>query len=259
MESKVVVVTGGSSGIGAAIAVHLCEIGYRKLVIVARREDKLREVSDQCKSKGDDVDVLILALDLSLAQNNVEVVRKTLNHFGRLDILINNVGFIGEIAEIENNSLENFTAVINTNLVGPFVISKESLPHIKEARGSIIFVASIYGTSPQPGWIQYNTSKAALKMLAKIFALETAAHGVRVNILSPGYIDTEIIIVPDKSTDEQNHLRSYFASRTPMGRIGESLEMAKLCAFLISDQNTFMTGSDVISDGGFLLTSKDPN
>lgn len=62
-----------------------------------------------------------------------------------LDILINNVGFIGEIAEIENNSLENFTAVINTNLVGPFVISKESLPHIKEARGSIIFVASIYG------------------------------------------------------------------------------------------------------------------
>jgi len=62
-----------------------------------------------------------------------------------LDILINNVGFIGEIAEIENNSLENFTSVINTNLVGPFVISKESLPHIKEARGSIIFVASIYG------------------------------------------------------------------------------------------------------------------
>jgi NADP-dependent 3-hydroxy acid dehydrogenase YdfG len=84
MESKVVVVTGGSSGIGAAIALHLCEIGYRKLVIVARRGEKLREVADQCQSKANDVDILILELDLSLEKNNEEVVRKTLEYFGSI-------------------------------------------------------------------------------------------------------------------------------------------------------------------------------
>ncbi len=84
MESKVVVVTGASSGIGSAIAVHLATVGYRKLVIVARREQKLREVAEQCKaeSKGDDVDVLVVVMDLSVPENNAEVVKKTIQHFG---------------------------------------------------------------------------------------------------------------------------------------------------------------------------------
>jgi len=249
LSGKVALITGASSGIGAATAVLFSKQGAT-LSLSGRNRENLQKTADQCQTdvEGQQKPFLIEA-DLSKEEDTKSLVESTLAQFGRIDILVNNAGVL-EMGNIENTSLEQYDRVMNVNVRAIYHLTMLAVPHLIKTKGNIVNVSSVNGQRSFPGVLSYCVSKSAVDQLTRCVALELAEKGVRVNAVSPGVIITEL----QKRGGLNEEAYAKFLERSKqthaMGRPGEAEEVAKAIAFLASDEASFSTGVTLPIDGG---------
>ena len=245
-ENKVALVTGGGSGIGQATVLAYAERGA-KVVVADVDEDGSHETVKMVEDKG--AEAIFVKTDVAKPEQAEALVAKTLDVYGRLDYVCNNAGIGGEQNPTADYSIESWQTVININLSGVFYGMKYQIPAmLKTGGGSIINMASILGqvafaTSPA-----YVAAKHGVVGLTKTAAVEYGQLGVRVNAVGPGFIKTPLLSALEEDQDTLNMLISLH----PIGRLGESEEVANLVIWLSSDESSFVNGAYYPVDGGYL-------
>ncbi|XP_029039890.1 3-oxoacyl-[acyl-carrier-protein] reductase FabG-like [Osmia bicornis bicornis] len=241
---KVVLITGASSGIGAATAIHFAQLGA-ELALSGRNAQNLNAVSEKCKPNK----TFMVTGELTNEADVKNIVESVVKHYGRLDILVNNAGVL-ENGSIENLSLEQHDRIFNVNVRSLMHMTMLAVPHITKTKGNIVNVSSVAGLRAFPGILSYCMSKAAVDQFTRCVALELAPKQVRVNAVNPGVVITNL----HKSsgmTDEQ--LKTFFEGSKQthaLGRPGNTSEIAKAIAYLASDDASFVTGVTLSVDGG---------
>lgn len=251
LENKVALVTGASSGIGAAIAVQFTKEGA-KVVIVGRNENKLKEVSEACEKAGSKP--LIIVADISKDENVKRVVNTTISHFGKLDVLVNNAG-IGMSADImAEHAIQVYDQTMATNLRSPIYLTNVAAPHLVESKGNIINISSVAGLGVMStSSFAYCTSKAALDHFTRCAALTFASKGVRCNSVNPGPVKTDILENGGLSEAHQQAIWDNFKASTALDRISDPEEVADLVVFLASEKAKGITGATFVIDNGCLI------
>ncbi|XP_064554211.1 uncharacterized oxidoreductase TM_0325-like [Drosophila montana] len=246
-KDKVIIVTGASSGIGAATAVHLASLGGL-LVIVGRNVDKLKETADNILAAGG-APALQLQADMDKEADVEQILAATLKQYGKLDVLVNNAGIL-EMGSIENTSLEQYDRVMNTNVRALYQLTILATPELVKTKGSIVNVSSVNGIRSFAGVLAYNVSKAAVDQFTRCVALELADKGVRVNSVNPGVIITEL--QKRGGLDEPTYAKFLERAKEThaLGRPGDVQEVAAAIAFLASNDASFTTGVNLAVDGG---------
>ncbi|KAJ0172854.1 hypothetical protein K1T71_011030 [Dendrolimus kikuchii] len=243
--NKVVLVTGGSSGIGASTAIIFAREAAN-VAIVGRNETKLSKTAAECEKFG--TKPLIIVADVT--KDAKRIVDETIAAFGKIDVLINNAGISRSGCIADGKLIESYDAVMDTNLRSAMNMTMLAAPHLKITKGNIINISSVGGYKPLtwPILTAYGVSKAALNHFTKAAAIELAPSGVRVNAVSPGPVKTDIIenSAAPISWDD-------FKALTTLGRVAEPEEIAELLLFLASDKAKSITGSNYVSDNGFIL------
>lgn len=243
LKNKTVIVTGASSGIGAATAQLFAAEGAN-VVLGARRLPELKSVVENITANGGKA--IALAGDVREEPYAYQLVDTAVTHFGGLDGAFNNAGIVGQLCPAPEMPTENWNTVIETNLTSAFFAAKAQIPALQaRGGGSIVFTSSFVGHSNggMPGMGAYAASKAGLVGFSQSLAIEYAANEIRVSALLPGGIKT-----PMAGDDEEAH--AFIANLHPIKRLGRSEEIAQAALFLISNRSTFMTGSPMIVDGG---------
>lgn len=248
LSGKVAIVTGGTMGIGLGCTRRLAEAGAA-VVMAARGVKKGEEMAQELTSASHKV--TFIKCDVSQKADVANLVDATVKTFGRLDIVVNNAGIFPKTL-ISETETETWDKVLDVNVRGTFFGCREaSQQMIKQGwGGSIINIASVSAFQPQFGLSAYDTSKGGVWMLTRNLALELASYNIRVNSVSPGMIQTEGVSSPEGI--EYNKHRLY---RVPLGRAGRPEEIGNVVLFLASPAASYMTGSDIIVDAGFTLTS----
>jgi 3-oxoacyl-[acyl-carrier protein] reductase len=248
LEGKVALVTGGSRGIGRAIAGALAQEGCR-LAICARGEEGLEVARRELEEGG--AEVLTLAIDLTDADAGDRLVAAALERFGALDVLVNNVGGNrrGQFVQLPDEAWEE---VLEANFKLHARVSRAAVPPLREAgAGAILFIASIFGREAGgPGLSAYNATKSAVISLAKIMALELAVHGIRVNSVAPGSIRFPGGSWDRRCFEDPEGMAEFVRLNIPLGRFGRAEEVADVVAFLASERASWITGACVTVDGG---------
>lgn len=252
LAGKVAFITGASSGIGKAAAIKLAEEGA-KIALVDIKEENAKEVKEKIDDMGGNA--IILECDISKPQEVEQSYRKLIDTWDRLDIVFANAGINGVIAPIEDLTPEDWDTTIDTNLKGTFLTVKYAIPHMKKTGGSIIITSSINGNRIYKnfGMSAYSTSKIGQTGFGKMAALELAHYKIRVNIICPGAIETNI----GKNTfpQEENLKKIKVPVEYPEGnqpleeRSGKPDQVADLVFFLASDMSSHITGTEVYIDG----------
>jgi NAD(P)-dependent dehydrogenase (short-subunit alcohol dehydrogenase family) len=243
LENKVAIITGAGSGIGRAAAVLFAQEGAR-VVVSDIHESHGNEVVDEIKKNGGEA--IFVKADTSKAEDNKTLVDQTVKKYGRLDITVNNAGIAGPITPTADYPIDGWQKVIDTNLSGVFYGMKYQIPAMLSNGGSIVNVASILGQVGTQNSPAYVAAKHGVVGLSKTTALEYASQKIRVNSVGPGYIKTPLLDILDEPT-----LKAV-AALHPLGRLGESNEVAELILWLGSDKSSFVTGSYYAVDGGYL-------
>jgi glucose 1-dehydrogenase len=242
---QVVIVTGGANGIGRACAQAFAAEGAR--VVVADVDDQagMRTVDEIVGEGGE---ALFVATDVGDGAQATRLVEKTLAAYDRLDVLINNAGIIKPAAFLEISEAD-FDAVMRVNLKGVFLVGQAAArAMVAGGKGAIVNMSSANAVVAIANQVPYVTSKGAINQLTKVMALALASQGVRVNAIGPGSILTDLL----KVVMNDETARQMILSRTPMGRCGEPLEVAKVALFLASDDASYITGQCIYPDGGRL-------
>ncbi|XP_026740481.1 uncharacterized protein LOC113502928 [Trichoplusia ni] len=242
---KVVLVTGGSSGIGAAAAVLFAKEGAA-VAVVGRNRAKLDSVAQRCRELG--ARTLLITADIANDQEASTIVQKTIDEFGKLDVLINNAG-ITHLAGLQStNIMESYDMVMNTNLRATVYITSLAVPHLISTKGNIINISSTLGKASNKRMLAYCVSKAGLDHFSKVIALELASSGVRVNTVRLGPVITDILEnagLPFTWDD--------LAKETPLGKVATADEAADMILFLASDKAKSVTGGEFTIDNGILI------
>lgn len=247
MKDSVALVTGAADGIGKSTAIEFSRRGTRT-VICDVQEEKLHEVARAIEDEGGSV--MCVRADISKPKEVEEMIRRTLDAYGQLDIACNNAGISGDLAETVDYTLEGWDKVMNVNLRGQFLCMKYELPGMLErGKGSIINISSILG---KVGFAQapaYTAAKHGLIGLTKTAALEYSGRGVRINAICPAFIVTPMLEKAGITTDEEASQQAI--SLHPIGRMGQPEEVAKAIVWLASDEASFVTGHSLLVDGGY--------
>ena len=249
---RVAVITGSSRGIGRAIALNFAKSKeYSSIVINSRRIDEAELVVQEIK-KNTSCDSIAIPGDVSQEKDCIRLIDETVDKFQRLDVLVNNAGIQKDIPLTET-TLQDWYNIISVDLTGPFICSREAVKQMKVQNnpcgGCIINISSVHQIIPRPHYVAYATSKGGIEMMTKTMALELATDNIRVNIVAPGAIDTDMNINLRTNVEErENTLR-----KIPIGRIGKDEEVANVVEFLASNKASYITGSTVIVDGGMTL------
>ena len=240
---SVVLVTGASSGIGAAIAIAFAEDGW-DVMAAGRDEGRLEEVADVSDS------IVTWAGELADSADCDELVADTMDEFGQLDCLVNNAGVILR-ASVADTSDEEWRYTMAINLDVPFFLSRAALPHLLLAEGSIVNIASDWGLRAGERAAAYCASKGAIVLLTKAMARDHAADGLRVNAVCPGDVDTPMLAAEaeDRGIDLEDYLEQA-ALDSPNGRVATPEEVAALTLFLAGDNATHINGAAIPIDGG---------
>lgn len=249
LEKKVAVITGGARGLGWNMAQALAEAGTKAIALLDVKENLGRTAASELSSSAG-IPVKYYKADVRDAEANNLVIERVVSDLGSVDILINSAGIVNSNIKAEDYDPEMFRRLMDINLTGSFLVSQSCARHMikRKVGGSMIFISSIAGARvlhPQQQ-CAYNASKAAVVQLARSLAAEWAQHGIRVNTISPGYMDTQLN--EDAMLQQQ---MGYWKTITPMGRVGKADELNGLAVFLSSDAARFVTGSNVFCDGGY--------
>ncbi len=244
LKNKVALITGGNAGIGKSVAIAYLKEGAT--VIITGRTPK---ESDRVKKLLNELgkDLFYIQADVSNEADIKEVLATVIEKFGRLDIAVNNAGVASDAKPFIEHTSEDYDKVLNINLKGVFLSMKyEIIEMLKTGGGSIINTASVGGSIANPGLAPYIASKHGIVGLTKVGALDYARQGIRVNAVSPGGTESEMLNnwLPGEALKQM-------AESHPMGRSAKPEEQAGLFVFLASDESSFMTGSIILNDGGY--------
>jgi len=249
-ENKVVLITGGTQGIGLATAKLFAQEGAR-VVIVGRKMDKTTEAAREFGGRGE-------AGDVSKAADCERIVTQALrlrsgqalSLYARLDVLVNCAGVIFRNRTVEQTSEEEWDATFDVNVKGTFLMSKYALPSLRESKGNIVNVSSYVGMVGFAGASAYAASKAAILNLTRSMALDHAKESIRVNAVCPGSVDTEMIHAAWQQFGDVERARKLWAEKHPLGRIATADEVGRVILFLASEDAGFITGTALPVDGG---------
>jgi 3-oxoacyl-[acyl-carrier protein] reductase len=248
LKDKIALVTGASRGIGRGIAAALGAEGCN-LVVCGRNSDVLEETAEGLRKSG--VDVLAVRTDITSRNESDALVAKALDKFGKIDILVNNVGG-NRRKPFDQTTDEDWRDLIDLNFTAHTYLSRLVIRNMKEHNsGSIIFISSIFGREAGgPGLAIYNSTKSAMISLAKIMALELAPHGIRVNSVAPGSIRFPGGSWDKRCNENPEEMAEFIKRELPLGRFGRVDEVADVVAFLASERASLITGSCINIDGG---------
>ena len=240
---NVVLITGASSGMGAAMAIEFAEAGWN-VMAAGRDEGRLEEVADVSEK------ISTWAGDLVESEDCDELVSDTIDEYGAIDCLINAAGVLPR-GNVEETSDEDWRDTMAINLDVPFYLSRAAMPHLLKTSGSIINMASFWGLRAGPRAMSYCVSKGGLIQLTRAMALDYAADGVRVNAICPGGVDTPMLAEGAEDADiDVDSFLEMIADGSPNKRIADPSDIAALAIFLASDAATHITGTAIPIDGG---------
>jgi NAD(P)-dependent dehydrogenase (short-subunit alcohol dehydrogenase family) len=248
LDGRVAVVTGASAGLGVALARGLAGAGAR-LVLAARRGERIEALARELCERGGEA--LPVVCDVSRQEEIERLASCTLEHFGRVDVLVNNAG-ITEIIAAEAEPVSTFERVLAVNLVGLFACTQRfGRAMLAAGRGSVVNVASVLGLvgAGQIPQASYAASKGGVVNLTRELAAQWARRGVRVNALAPAWFESEM--TREMFGDERS--RDWIRKRTPMGRAGREEELVGPLLFLASDASSYVTGHTLVVDGGWTI------
>ncbi|MDR7236251.1 3-oxoacyl-[acyl-carrier-protein] reductase [Neobacillus drentensis] len=245
LEGKSALVTGASRGIGREIALELARQGANVAVNFSGSEAKANEVVDEIKTLGREA--FAVKCDVSNSEEVAAMVKGTIDTFGKLDILVNNAGITKDNLLMRMKE-EEWDDVININLKGVFLCTKAVTRQMMKQRvGRIINIASVVGVSGNPGQANYVAAKAGVIGLTKTTAKELASRNITVNAIAPGFITTDMT---DKLSEE---VKTEMLKQIPLARLGEPKDIAKMTAFLASDDSSYITGQTLHINGGMVM------
>jgi len=247
VQGKIVLVTGGGSGIGRAAALTLAKEGAKvavSVIVVAGGEETVRLI----QAAGGEA--IFIKADVAKAAEVEALINKVVETYGRLDCACNNAGIEGEMATTVDCSEENFDRIIAVNLKGVWLCMKHEIPQmLKQGGGAIVNTASVAGLVGFQGLPAYVASKHGVNGLTKTAALEYAKHGIRINAVCPGVIHTPML---DRLFSGQPGVDETIAAMEPVGRLGKPEEIAAAVVWLCSDAASFVTGLPMAVDGGLI-------
>jgi meso-butanediol dehydrogenase/(S,S)-butanediol dehydrogenase/diacetyl reductase len=239
---KVVLVTGGGTGIGRTIARAFLAEGA-KVAVTGRRKEPLAGVASEGNGR-----LLPVVADVTIAADRRRVIERVVGELGRLDILVNNAGvFVGK--PLAETSDEEIAQTFGVNVLGLIAMTREALPALERTKGSIVSVSSVVATGVFLGSSVYSASKAAVDQFTRLLAAELGPRGIRVNAVSPGVTESEMTagLLGDDAG------RKGIEAQTPLGRIGKPEDIASVALFLASDEARWVTGQALQASGGLLL------
>lgn len=243
LEGKVAIVTGGGSGIGKAIAVRFAEEGA-KVVIVGRRENVLKETS-QINSN-----ISYVEGDITKTEDITKIIDFVNNNYdGKLDILVNNAGWC-PVQSIKDITMKDYETAFNLDVKALIDMTIQSLPLLLKTKGNIINLSTVGAHHPNYNLSMYTGAKAAVENFTKVWALDLAKDGIRVNAIAPGAIKTDIWHSTNLSEEEERAHEHRITDGIPVGRFGRPEEVANVALFLASDEASYVTGSSYAVDGG---------
>ncbi|XP_063531410.1 3-oxoacyl-[acyl-carrier-protein] reductase FabG-like [Cydia strobilella] len=245
---KVAIVTGAASGIGAATIKALAREGA-KVVLVDKDEENLKKVATQCEQHGKKP--LVIRADMNKDEEVKTIVKATIDRFGQLDILINNAGIGGEVPILDQNFMESYDLIMDTNLRSMVHLTHLAAPYLIKTKGNVVNTSSMTSLRVFEGLVTYSISKAGVDHFTRCVALDLAAHGVRVNAVNPGFTKTNIMQNCGLPNDDKAW--EYWKDRTALKKLVEPEEIADLILFLASDKARSITGSTYVCDNGSLL------
>ncbi|XP_070568008.1 uncharacterized oxidoreductase TM_0325-like [Ptychodera flava] len=246
LAGKVAIITGASSGIGAATSVLFARLGAN-LALTGRNDKNLEQTGKKCEEHS--CKPLLITGDVTKEADVENLVESALKHFGKLDVVVNNAGII-DLGGIENTTLERFDRMMDINIRSVFYLSSLAVPHLIKTKGNIVNVSSVNGMRAFPNVLAYCVSKSAVDQFTRCAALDLAPHQVRVNSVNPGVTVTEL--QKRGGLNEEAYAKFLERSKTThaLGRPGDPEEVANTIAFLASDAASFITGAQVPVDGG---------
>jgi len=244
LRSKVAIVTGGSKGLGRAMAIGLGDAGAQ-VVVVSRSKNLIEEASNEIIKKGGKA--IPVPADVTKVEDIEQMAKTVADKFGKIDILINNAG-IAPMNKALNISIEEWDSVIETNLKSVFLMARivgERM--IQQKKGKIINISSVLGKMASNTALHYCASKAGIIQMTKALALEWAGFGINVNCIAPGFFETEMI----KEHDETQ--RKFLMFKIPFKRTGKPEEIVGTVIFLASEASDYITGETIFVDGGYSI------
>ncbi|PIC85263.1 3-hydroxybutyrate dehydrogenase [Sporosarcina sp. P20a] len=253
VKDKVLLITGAAQGIGFEISKAFAEAGAI-VVLTDLNEEKVKEAAVTLGGSA-----IGLKCDVTIEQDIQQAIDETISHFGRIDILINNAG-LQHVAKLEDFPTARFELLVKVMLTAPFIATKLVLPHMKKQQfGRILNMASINGLVGFAGKAAYNSSKHGVIGLTKVAALETAADGITVNAICPGYVDTPLVrnqfedLAEVRGVPLESVLEEIIYPLVPQKRLLDVKEVADLALYLSSDSAKGITGQAIVLDGGYTV------
>ncbi len=243
--NKVALITGATRGIGKQIALTLSKEGYNIVLNYRKESEELDYLIKEIENNN--VECLTVKGDVSIFDDCKNFVNKAIEKFGKIDVLINNAGITKDMLLARMNK-ENFTQVIDVNLVGTFNVTRNVITYMMKARsGRIVNISSVVGISGNAGQTNYSASKAGIIGFTKSLAKEVASRNILVNAIAPGFIESDMTnILKDEVKEE-------IVKNIPLKRIGKAEDVSNLVKFLVSDDSSYITGQVINVDGGMLI------
>jgi NAD(P)-dependent dehydrogenase (short-subunit alcohol dehydrogenase family) len=247
LQDKVAIITGGGTGIGRAIALAFGREGA-KVVLAGRRVDKLEAAANEVRKAG--AQALVVTCDVTSADQTQALVQKAEKAFDHVNILVNNAGTLS-VSTVESIPEDEWDSLMNTNLKGPYLMSRAALPALRRAgSGSIINIGSVLGLVAVKDRAAYCASKGGITMLTKAMALDHAAENIRVNCICPSVVETDLVRDMFSDSEAGQKARAARLATFPLGRFGRPEDVAELAVFLASEESSWMTGTALPLDGG---------